>query len=56
MWHGRFGAEKKVNKGKGCGMQGVFGKEEIVWHEWFWDMLRGYWGTGLKSLAMPKWQ
>ena len=25
-----LGQRKKVNKGKGCGMQGIFGKEEIV--------------------------
>lgn len=30
----KFWAEKKkINKGKGCGMQGVFGKEEMVCHE-----------------------
>lgn len=27
--------KKKINKGRGCGMQGMFGKEKIVWHEGF---------------------
>lgn len=44
-----LGREKKINKGKGCGMQGVFGKEEMVCHEWFSGMFGEYWGMGLKT-------